>query len=47
MLMVKSFVARFYFHEVLSVCFEIEDKPYCGTLGPTLNVGLKIRVQIE
>ena len=36
MFLVKSFVVRFYFHHVLSVCFEIRDEAYGGR-GPTLT----------
>ena len=42
--MMTSFVVIFYLYDVLSVCFEIRDEPYGGSLGPTLTVGPNIRL---
>ena len=44
MFMVKSFVVKFNFHDVLGVCFKIRYEPYVGTLGPNLTVGPNIRL---
>ena len=44
MLMMTSSVVRFYFHDVLGDYFEIRDKPYGGSLNPTLTVGPNIRL---
>ena len=35
---------EFYFYDVLGDYFEIRDKPYGGSSGPTLTVGPNIRL---
>ena len=46
MIMVGCFLSKikFYFDVIMGVCFEIRGESYGGSLGPTLSVGLNIRL---